>query len=71
VGEKRVYGEFVGRVTVKAAARSPHSKAGLKPRHYIQGVIADDHDDSRFSAISSILVMEFQLRPVQGVFRIL
>jgi len=28
-------------------------------------------DDSRFSAISSILVTEFQLRPVPGVFRIL
>ena len=43
------------------------SKAG----YYLQSAVAGHYQASRFSAISSILVTEFQLRPVPGVFRIL
>jgi hypothetical protein len=55
------------RLQRKAAARLSNSRAG----YYLQGAVAGHYEDSRFSAISSILVTEFQLRPVPGVFRIL
>jgi hypothetical protein len=71
VGKGRVYGEFVGPVAVKGQPACCTSKPGCKRRHHIQKVIADYYDDSRFSAISSILETEFQLRPVPGVLRIL
>jgi len=51
----------------KIATRLSNSKAG----YYLQSAVADYSEDSRFSAISSILVTEFQLRPVPGVFRVL
>ena len=67
-------GKFAGgangraiRLQAKAAARLSNSKAG----YYLQRAVAGHYEDSRFSAISSILVTEFQLRPVPGVFRIL
>ena len=55
------------RLQRKAAARLSNSEA----EYYLQSALAGHYEDSRFSAISSILVTEFQLRPVPGVFRIL
>jgi hypothetical protein len=53
--------------TKKSGSPLSNSKAG----YYLQSAVAGHYEDSRFSAISSILVTEFQLRPVPGVFRIL
>jgi hypothetical protein len=59
-------------------AGATKERAGLKPgttntkaRKDYGNLVWGYNDDSRFSAISSILVTEFQLRPVPGVFRIL
>ena len=68
MGGKFAGGEWEGNTpTRKAAARLSNCKAG----YYLQSAVAGHYEDSRFSAISSILVTEFQLRPVPGVFRIL
>lgn len=68
--EGNLLGERMGgqyRCKRKAAVRLSNSKAG----YYLQSAAAGHYEDSRFSAISSILLTEFQLRPVPGVFRIL
>ena len=67
--EGNLPGQRMGGNTATKKSGSPpsNSKAG----YYLQSAVAGHYEDSRFSAISSILVTEFQLRPVPGVFRIL
>ena len=60
--------EWEGKIATK---KSGNSAVEFQSRYYLQRAVAGYSEDSRFSAISSILVTEFQLRPVPGVFRVL
>ena len=59
--------------------RAPQRKSRAETRHYapkkrekaMKSPVSGYDNDSSFSAISSILLTEFQLRPVPGVLRIL
>lgn len=59
--------EFDSGAAAFLCCRIALSKAG----YCLQSAVAGHYQASSFSAISSILVTEFQLRPVPGVFRIL
>jgi hypothetical protein len=73
-------GGKIGSAVIRAAAGLTRSKSARfgkralrrqKREKTTENLVLGYDDDSRFSAISSILVTEFQLRPVPGVFRIL
>ncbi len=74
-GRNRRGGKIGSAVTLKsgnwavALQKRPLGKAAATKER--AGLVLRYTDASRFSAISSIFVTEFQLRPVPGVFRIL